>query len=97
MSIARIGECRAREGQATAAAAFIQTVIVAGVASSPGCRSCHAWQSQDDPHHFYIIEVWDSVEAHQNAVMQIDPADIARFRELVAEMTAAGYFDEVGG
>jgi len=97
MSIARIGECRAKEGQAEEVAEFIQSVIVPGVLSSTGCQSCEAWQSDDEPTRFTIIEIWDSVEAHQNAVMQIDPADIARFREIVAEMTSAGYFSRTRG
>jgi quinol monooxygenase YgiN len=97
MSIARIGECRAKDGQAAAVAEFVQSVIVAGVADSPGCLSCHAWQSHDDPHRFFIIEVWESVEAHGNAVMQIAREEIARFREIVGEMSSAGYFEEVRG
>jgi hypothetical protein len=95
MSVVRVGECRAKEGQAVSVAEFVQSVIVAGVKASPGCQDCYAWQSQDDPARFMIVELWESVEAHSNAVMQIDPADIARFREIVAEMTSSGYFDEV--
>ena len=96
MSVARIGECRAKPGQAAAVAEFVQAVIVAGVKAAPGCVDCTAWQSHDDPERFFIMEVWESVAAHGNAVMQIDPAEIARFREIVAEMTSSGYYDPVG-
>jgi quinol monooxygenase YgiN len=95
MSIARIGECRAKPGQATALAEFIQSVIVPGVLSSPGCLSCHAWQSHDDPTRFFIVEVWESVGAHQKAVTHIEPEEIERFRAIVAEMKSEGYFGEV--
>lgn len=95
MSVIRVGDCRAKAGQEAAVAEFVKKVIVAGVKTSPGCLDCYAWQSHDDPARFMIVEIWDSVAAHANAVMQIDPADIARFREIVAEMTSSGYYDPV--
>ena len=76
MSISRIGEMRAREGQEDALRAFLESVVLPAVESSAGCQLCQMFQSQEDPTRFIIIEVWDNVEAHKASVQNISPQAI---------------------
>jgi len=92
MSIARIGEFHAQEGQTEALRDFIMTHVVPGIADSPGCASCQVWQSEDDPRRFTIIEIWESREAHRASVRQIPPELIQQVRTLIADPPTGGYY-----
>jgi quinol monooxygenase YgiN len=92
MSIARIGEFHAQAGQEAALRTFILTYVVPAIRDSPGCESCHAWQSDDDPRRFTIIEVWASQDAHRASVRQIPPEQIQQVRTLIAGAPSGGYY-----
>src|SRR5213594_2530548 len=72
MEITRINEFQAKPDQAAALRDFLRSVI-ARIIDAPGCRSCELLVQRDDPTRLAIIEVWDSVEAHQASVSQIPP------------------------
>ncbi len=91
MSITRIGEFQARPDQADALRQQIASFIPM-IRGSPGCQSCQALQSEDDPTRFMIIEVWDSVEAHQASVKQIPPELLAATMQLLASVPKGGYY-----
>jgi quinol monooxygenase YgiN len=57
--------------------------LVPTIAGSPGCHSCQLLQGQDQPERFVVIEVWDSVDAHQASVKQIPPASLAAVMPLL--------------
>jgi quinol monooxygenase YgiN len=62
------------------------------IKSSQGCQSVQLYQSQDDPSRFMMIEVWDSVEAHQASVRNIPPEKLSEIRPLLAGAPSGGYF-----
>ena len=92
MSIARIGETRAKEGQQEALRNFLLS-IVPTILSSAGCLSCDLFQDQEDPVKFIMVEVWESVEAHQASVKDIPPEMIREIMPLLAASPAGSYFD----
>ena len=96
MTVTRIGEMKARQGQEAALRAFFDTIIVPAVQSSPGIQSCHLLQNQDEPTRFIFIEVWDSIEAHQASAKNIDPNQIDRVMKLLADTPRGEYFSDNG-
>ncbi len=78
-----MGEFQSRPGQEAALRQQIASFLPL-IAASPGCQSCQSLQSEDDPTRFVIIEVWDSIEAHQASVKQIPPQLIAATMQLLA-------------
>ena len=97
MSISRIGEMRAQEGQEDALRAFLESIVLPGVESSAGCQLCQLFQSQEDPTRFIMIEVWEDVEAHKAAVQDISPEDIENVKKLLAGAPTGEYYSALGG
>ena len=93
MSVTRIGEFQAQEGKAERLRALL-TAALPAIRSSKGCRSCHLLQSQSDPARILVIEVWDSIEAHQASVKGIPPEAVEKARSLLATAPRAGYYTE---
>jgi quinol monooxygenase YgiN len=91
MSVVRIGETQAKPETSEALRACIISII-AGIKSSQGCESVTLYQSQDDPTRFTMIEVWDSVEAHQASVTNIPSEMLAKIRPLLASPPGGEYF-----
>lgn len=94
MSIARIGETQAKPEAIEDLRSFLQS-IMPGIQATKGCESVTLYQSQEDPTRFIMIEIWDSIESHKAAVMDISPEDIAKIRTLLASAPGGGYFDLV--
>jgi quinol monooxygenase YgiN len=92
MSVGRIGEIVAQPGKEKALQTFIQTVIVPAIEASEGGQSCQVYQNQSDPARFMIVEVWDSIEAHQASVKNITPEEIAEIKTLLADMPPGAYY-----
>jgi quinol monooxygenase YgiN len=93
MGITRIGEFQAQEGKGERLRALLSASLPA-IRSSKGCRSCRLLQSQSDPARILVIEVWDSVEAHQASVKAIPPETVEKTRSLLAAAPKAGYYTE---
>lgn len=70
---------------------FLRTVISV-IEKSPGCRSCQLLRSIDNPAQLAIIEVWDSVEDHQNAARAIPPEKMAQAMALFAKPPSGTYY-----
>lgn len=60
--------------------------------SSDGCQSCRLVQSDDDPARFIVIEVWDSIAAHQASVTDIPPDALASVAALLDGPPRGEYF-----
>ena len=60
MSITRINESRAKDGSADALRAFL-TRLIPTIAAIPGWQSCQLLQHHDEPTHFIVLEVWESI------------------------------------
>ncbi len=91
-TITRMGEMRAKEGKESQLHAFIARVIVPALQTADGCQACHIWQADGEPGRYLIVEEWDSVEAHQASVKQIDPDDIKAIMELLDDSPAGHYY-----
>jgi len=93
MAITRINEFRAPADKASALGDFLQSVI-ARILDAPGCRSCQLLRHHDDATRYAIIEVWDSIEAHQAAASRIPPDLLAQAKVLFAEPARGAYYDD---
>ena len=91
MSITRINEFQAREGQGNTLRDLI-SAFVPMIASSDGCQSCQLLQSQEDPTRIVVIEIWDSTEAHQAAMTNIPPDALKEAMMLLASPPKGGYY-----
>ena len=92
MSVARIGETRAKPDTAEALRDFLIS-IMPGIKSSQGCESVTLYQSQADPTKFTMIEIWDRVESHQASVRNVPPDMLAEIRPLLASAPSGGYYN----
>jgi quinol monooxygenase YgiN len=94
MSVARVGEFRAADGQGDALAAFlasIRTIIL----DAEGAISCEVLRDQADPNRFLVIERWQTAEAHQASVKNIPPDLFKQAMALFAATPKGSYFDSV--
>jgi heme oxygenase (mycobilin-producing) len=92
MSAARIGEFRASPGQNEALRDFLGSILPL-ILSSQGCLSCDLFQSKEDPAEFIIVEVWESIEAHQASVKNIPPEMMGEILPLLAGSPGGHYYD----
>jgi quinol monooxygenase YgiN len=92
MSIARIGEFQANAGAEEELRAFMLSIMPL-ITGSAGCESCQLYQSQEDASTFIMVEIWDSIESHQDSVKNIPPEMIAEIRPLLAGSPSGRYFD----
>jgi quinol monooxygenase YgiN len=91
VSVTRINQFQAREGQAQALRAHFESII-ALIRSSTGCESVQLLKGVEDPTHLAIIEVWESVEAHQAAARNIPPELFQETRALLAGPAKGEYY-----
>jgi quinol monooxygenase YgiN len=94
MSVARIGETRAKPGFEDALRAKLES-LVTQIAALPGCISCELFVSEDEPSRMLMIERWESKAAHKGAVMNIPPEEIAEFMKMLDGRPSGAYFSEV--
>lgn len=94
MSITRINEFQAPNDKGPALREFLRSII-ALIRDAPGCRSCELLSHHDDPTRFAIVEVWDSIAAHQASVSRIPPALLQQAQRLFAAPPQGAYYDPV--
>jgi quinol monooxygenase YgiN len=93
MSITRINEFRAKDGSADALLTFL-TRLIPTIAAIPGCQSCQLLQRHDEPTRFIVLEVWESIEAHQASVKDISSESLAELMALLDGRPAGAYYHE---
>ena len=91
MSITRINEFQAREGRGDNLRNLIRS-FVPMIESSDGCLSCQLLQSREDPSRVVVIEVWDSIEAHQASMKNIPPEALQEAMQLLAGPPKGAYY-----
>src|SRR3989442_643711 len=96
MAITRVNQFQAKPDKTAAPRDFLRSVI-AVVTYAPGCRSCELLRHHDDATRFAIIEVWDSVDAHQASVSRIPPALLQQAQTLLAGPAQGAYYHLVSG
>jgi quinol monooxygenase YgiN len=94
MPITRINEFQAAPDKAPALRDFLGSVI-ALILDAPGCRSCELLGHHDDAARFAIIEVWDSIDAHQASMSRIPPSLLQEAQTLFAEPARGAYYDAI--
>ena len=94
MSITRIGETQAKPELTDALRDFLISIMPM-IKSSQGCESVTLYQSRDDLTRFTMIEVWDSIEAHQASIKNIPPEKLTEIRPLLASAPTGNYFTQV--
>ena len=94
MSISRIGEIKALEGQTEELREFLIS-IMPGIKSSEGCESVQLYQDADDPSKFLMIEVWDRVQSHQASVRNIPTEKLEEIRPLLASSPRGSYYQQI--
>ncbi len=94
MAITRINEFQSKPDKAAALRDFLRSVI-ARIIDAPGCQSCELLAQRDDPTRLAIIEVWDSVEAHQVSVSRIPPGLLQQAQALFAVPARGAYYHPV--
>ena len=94
MSITRINHFEAAEGKDHELRQFLKGVIKV-VQAVDGCLSCKLLQDPDQPRRLAIVEVWDSVAAHQAAAKAIPPEEIAQVLPLLAGQPTGNYYKDV--
>ena len=92
--ITRINEFQAKPDKAAALRDFLRSVIPR-IIDAPGCRSCELLVQRDDATRLAIIEVWDSVEAHQASVSRIPPGLLQQAQTLFAAPVQGAYYHRV--
>jgi quinol monooxygenase YgiN len=92
MSVARIGQFRAQEGQEEALLAFLTTVVAPAIRGAAGNESAAVFQSLADPTVFTVIEVWADVAAHRASVQHIPPEMIQQVMPLLAAPPTGDYY-----
>jgi quinol monooxygenase YgiN len=95
MSIYRIGQMKARDGEEEALRQFVEGIIMPGIETSAGNLSCQIYESQEAPGTFMIVEEWENVEAHKASVKNISPDDIQTIMKLLADSPAGNYYSRL--
>ncbi len=93
MSITRIGEFRAVEGQQAALLAFLTDEVTPAIRAAAGNESAQVFQSQGDPAQFVVIEVWADIDTHRASVRTIPPEMLKRVMPLLAAPPTGDYYD----
>jgi quinol monooxygenase YgiN len=94
MTITRIGATQANPETTEALRDFLLSIMPL-IRSSQGCESVTLYQSHDNPTKFTMIEVWDSIEAHQASVKNIPPELLTQIRPLLASAPNGEYFSAI--
>jgi quinol monooxygenase YgiN len=92
MSVARIGQGNAHEGQQAALLEFLTTVVAPAIRAAAGNESAAVFQSLADPTLFVMIEVWADVAAHRASVQNIPPEMIQQVMPLLAAPPTGDYY-----
>jgi len=91
VSITRINEFQAREGEGGALRTVVESFVPA-IRSAPGCHSCRLLQGDDDPDRIVVIEEWESVADHRAAAEGIPSDALQQVKALLAGPPRGGYF-----
>jgi len=78
----RINEFTAKQGQGDRLRDLLRSFL-STLDSAAGCQSCQVLQSAEHPTRIVVLEVWDSVEAHQASVKNISPEAFAQIMPLL--------------
>ncbi|MES2538833.1 MAG: antibiotic biosynthesis monooxygenase family protein [Pseudomonadota bacterium] len=93
MSITRINEFRAQEGSGDLLHQLIKSTVPV-IEASAGCQSCQVLRSQKDRNHIIVLEVWESIDAHQASLKTISPDVFHEVKKLLAAPPTGEYYND---
>jgi quinol monooxygenase YgiN len=93
-TITRINTFEARSGQASELREFLSSIIEL-IIGAPGCRSVELLVSHEAPGRLAIIEVWDSIEAHQAAASRVPPNMLQKAQTLFGSAPVGTYYESL--
>ena len=93
MQVTRFNEFQAKENMESDLLALLESVVKL-VNGSEGIISCQLLQHTETKGHFMVIEVWESVQAHQAAVKNIPPELLQKAMPLLAAPPKGAYWQE---
>ncbi|WP_019142352.1 putative quinol monooxygenase [Noviherbaspirillum massiliense] len=91
MSIMRINEFRAHEGGGDTLRERLRS-FVPMIEASDGCLACHLLQSEKNPAHIVLVEVWDSADAHKASLQNLPPEPFKEAMKLLAVPPTGEYY-----
>lgn len=91
MSITRIAENQAKEGEGDKLRELLHSFAPL-LSSSGGFHSHQVLQNISDPTRIVVIEVWDSIQAHQAAAQKIPVNAFERTMMLLASRPKGEYY-----
>ena len=94
MAITRINTFEAKPGQASELLEFLSSVI-ALIIGAPGCRSVELLVGHDAPGRLAIVEIWESVEAHQASVSRIPQNLFQKAQTLFGSPPVGTYYESL--
>jgi quinol monooxygenase YgiN len=69
--------------------------LVPAIRASAGCVSCQLLASDADPRQFVITEVWESREAHKEAVARIPAEALRHTMTLLTDVPKGDFYSVV--
>lgn len=91
MSVTRINEFEAKEGQGDALHRLVAS-FVPMIEASEGCHRCRLLRGLDEPEKVVVVEDWDDVEAHRASIKNIPPDALKDAMALLARPPKGAYF-----
>jgi quinol monooxygenase YgiN len=93
MSVVRLGELQARDGQAQALLEYLEQYFVPSIQAAEGCTAYLLLRRQDDPNRILILEVWETQDAHRASAKSIPVHVLEQVRQLLAASPSGAYYD----
>jgi quinol monooxygenase YgiN len=93
MAITRINRFQAHKEHAQALRDLLES-FVPMIRDSDGCLDCQVLQNLDEPAQIVVIEIWESVEAHQASVKNIPPDALQKAINLIARPPESAYYSQ---
>ena len=94
MSVTRINKFEANEGMAAPLRQFLISIVPL-IRQARGCTSCQLLGSQEHLNEFLVVEVWESVLAHQASMKTIPPEKLAEVMSLLTRPPNGSYYEPV--
>ena len=91
MSITRINEFQARDGEGKALYDFLKSILPL-IQEAEGNISCKILQNEEDPAQILVYEVWESKEAHKASVKTIPPELLHEAMQYIAAPPKGDYY-----
>jgi quinol monooxygenase YgiN len=93
MNITRINKFQAHEEQAQALRDLLDSFIPI-IRGSVGCLDCQVLQNLDDPAQIVVIEIWESIGAHQASAKNIPSNALEKAMTLMAGPPESAYYGQ---